>query len=81
VATSIHSQVAAAAGHVAGHLSAAQQAAATRVITDHAYSVGFSKGYVVSAGIALLGLIITVLAIRVKKDDLAGINPMAAPAD
>ena len=81
VATSIHSQVAAAAKHVAGHLSAAQQAAATRVITDHAYSVGFSKGYVVSAGIALLGLIITVLAIRVKKDDLAGINPMAAPAD
>jgi EmrB/QacA subfamily drug resistance transporter len=81
VATSIHSQVASAAKHVAGHLSAAQQAAATRVITDHAYSVGFSKGYVVSAGIALLGLIITVLAIRVKKDDLAGINPMAAPAD
>ncbi len=81
VATSIHSQVAAAAKHVAGHLSAAQQAAATRVITDHAYSVGFSKGYVVSAGIALLGLVITVLAIRVKKDDLAGINPMAAPAD
>jgi len=81
VATSIHSQVAAATKHVAGHLSAAQQAAATRVITDHAYSVGFSKGYVVSAGIALLGLVITVLAIRVKKDDLSGINPMAAPAD
>ncbi|HLK72138.1 MAG TPA: MFS transporter [Streptosporangiaceae bacterium] len=81
VATSIHSQIAAATKHVAGHLSAAQQAAATRVITDHAYSVGFSKGYVVSAGIALLGLVITVLAIRVKKDDLSGINPMAAPAD
>ena len=81
VATSIHSQVAAAAKHVAGHLSAAQQAAATRAITDHAYSVGFSKGYVVSAGIAVLGLLITVLAIRVKRDDLAGINPMAAPAD
>jgi EmrB/QacA subfamily drug resistance transporter len=81
VATSIHSQVASAAKHVAGHLSAAQQAAATRVITDHAYSVGFSKGYVVSAGIALLGLIITVLAIRVKRSDLAGINPMAAPTD
>jgi hypothetical protein len=81
VATSIHSQVAAAAKHVAGHLSAAQQAAATRAITDHAYSVGFSKGYVVSAGIAVLGLLITVLAIRVKRDDLSGINPMAAPAD
>jgi EmrB/QacA subfamily drug resistance transporter len=81
VATSIHSQVAAAAKHVAGHLSAAQQAAATRAITDHAYSVGFSKGYLVSAGIAVLGLLITVLAIRVKRDDLAGINPMAAPTD
>src|SRR5580700_2157776 len=84
VATSIHSQVtaaAAAAKHAAGHLSAAQQAAATRAITDHAYSVGFSKGYVVSAGIAVLGLLITVLAIRVKREDLAGVNPLAAPTD
>ena len=30
--------------------------------------------------IALLALIITVIAIRVKRADLAGINPMAAPA-
>ena len=84
VATSVHSQVAAAAAaakHAAGHLSAAQQAAAARAITDHAYSVGFSKGYVVSAGIAVIGLLITVLAIRVKREDLAGINPMAAPTD
>jgi EmrB/QacA subfamily drug resistance transporter len=81
VANSIHSQAAAAAKHAAGHLSAAQAAAATRAITDHAYSVGFSKGYVVSAGIALLGLLITVLAIRVTRQDLAGINPMAAPTD
>jgi EmrB/QacA subfamily drug resistance transporter len=81
VANSIHSQVAAAAKHATGHLSAAQAAAATRAITDHAYSVGFSKGYVVSAGIALLGLLITVLAIRVTRQDLAGINPMAAPTD
>ncbi len=81
VATSIHSQVAAAAKHAVGHLTAAQQAAATRAITDHAYSVGFSKGYVVSAGIAVLGLLITILAIRVKREDLSGINPMAAPTD
>jgi EmrB/QacA subfamily drug resistance transporter len=81
VATSVHSQVAAAAKHAAGHLSAAQQAAAARAITDHAYSVGFSKGYVVSAGIAVIGLLITILAIRVKREDLAGINPMAAPTD
>jgi EmrB/QacA subfamily drug resistance transporter len=84
VANSIHSQAAAAAAaarHATAHLSAAQQAAAARAITDHAFSVGFSKGYLVSAGIALLGLIITVLAIRVKRDDLTGVNPMAAPTD
>ena len=84
VANSIHSQAAAAAAaakHAAVHLSAAQQAAAMRAITDHAYSVGFSKGYLVSAGIALLALIITVVAIRVKREDLAGVNPMAAPVD
>jgi EmrB/QacA subfamily drug resistance transporter len=81
VANSIHAQVAAAARHVTGHLSAAQQAAATKVITDHAYSTGFAKGYLVSAGIALLGLGITAIAIRVKRSDLAGLTPMAAPAD
>ena len=54
---------------------------AQKAITDHAYSVGFSKGYLVSAGIALLALIITVVAIRVKREDLSGINPMAAPTD
>jgi EmrB/QacA subfamily drug resistance transporter len=83
VANSIHGQVAAAgaAAKHAVHLSAAQQAAVQKAITDHAFSVGFSKGYLVSAGIALLALIITVVAIRVKREDLAGINPMAAPTD
>jgi hypothetical protein len=84
VANSIHAQIAAAtraAGHATTHLSAAAQAAATRMITDHAYSVGFSKGYVVSAGIAALGLLVTILTIRVTKEDLAGIDPMAAPTD
>jgi predicted MFS family arabinose efflux permease len=81
VANSIHSQAAAAAKHAAVHLSVAQQAAAQKAITAHAYSVGFSKGYLVSAGIALLALIITVVAIRVKREDLAGVNPMAAPTD
>jgi MFS family permease len=84
VANNIHAQVAAAAAaakHATVHLSAAQQAAVQKAITDHAYSAGFSKGYLVSAGIALLALIITVVAIRVKREDLAGINPMAAPTD
>ncbi len=72
---------AAAAKTAAAHLSASQAAAAAKAATDHALSYGFSKGYVVSAGIALLALIITVAAIRVTRQDLAGVDPMAAPAD
>jgi hypothetical protein len=63
------------------HLSAAQRAAAAKALTDHALAYGFSRGYLVSAGIAVLALIITIVAIRVKRSDLAGINPMAAPTD
>jgi hypothetical protein len=85
VANSIGSQAAAAAAaakhHAAVHLPAAKAAALPKAVTDHALSVGFAKGYEVSAGIALLALIITVIAIRVKRSDLAGINPMAAPVD
>jgi EmrB/QacA subfamily drug resistance transporter len=82
VANSIHSQVtaaAAAAKHATTHLSAAAQAAAAKAITDHAYSVGFAKGYLVSAGIVFLGLVITAVLIRVTREDLAGVDPMAAP--
>jgi predicted MFS family arabinose efflux permease len=79
VANSIHSQAAAAAKNATVHISAAKQAALQKAISDHALATGFSKGYLVSAGIAALALIITLVAIRVKKSDLAGINPMAAP--
>jgi len=71
VANSIHSQAA----------SAVVTKAAAKAVTDHAYSVGFSKGYLVSAGVALFALIITVVAIRVKREDLAGVDPMAAQTD
>jgi EmrB/QacA subfamily drug resistance transporter len=70
-----------AASAGAAHLSRAQAAAAQQAVTDHALSYGFSHGFVVAAGIAALGLIITLATIRVKREDLAGINPMAAPAD
>jgi EmrB/QacA subfamily drug resistance transporter len=72
---------AAAAKTAAAHLTAAQAAAAAKAATDHALAFGFSKGYVVSAGIAVLALLITVAAIRVTRQDLAGVDPMAAPAD
>jgi EmrB/QacA subfamily drug resistance transporter len=85
VANNVRAQAAAAAAaakhHAAAHLSAAKAAAVQQAVTDHAVSVGFAKGYQVSAGIALLALIVTVIAIRVRRSDLAGINPMAAPAD
>jgi EmrB/QacA subfamily drug resistance transporter len=70
-----------AASSGAAHLSKAQAAAAQKAVTDHALSYGFSHGFVVAAGIAALGLIITLATIRVKREDLAGINPMAAPVD
>jgi EmrB/QacA subfamily drug resistance transporter len=46
---------------------------------NHALAHGFSQGYLVSAGIALLGLVVSLIFIRVKRSDLAGIDPMAAP--
>jgi hypothetical protein len=85
VANNIRAQAAAAAAaakhHAAVHVSAAKAAAVQKAVTDHAVSVGFAKGYEVSAGIAMLALVITVIAIRVRRSDLAGINPVAAPAD
>ena len=84
VANSVRTQQAAAAKTVAaaataGHpLSHAKMAALQTSVYDHALSVGFSHGYLVSAGIAFLGLIITLLTIRVRREDLAGVNPMSA---
>jgi hypothetical protein len=48
-------------------------------IYHHALAVGFSKGFLVSAGIMVLGLIATIVLIRVTREDLAGAqNPMMA---
>src|SRR6266568_4192330 len=79
VASSLRSQAAAAAK--AGHqVSGAKAAALQKAVTDHALATGFSKGFLVSAGIAVLALVITLVAIRVTRKDLAGVDPMAAPA-
>jgi EmrB/QacA subfamily drug resistance transporter len=81
VTNSFRSQAASAAAAAAKtgqHLSAAKQAAAQVAMQNHALATGFSKGFLVSAGIALAALVITLLTIRVRKQDLAGINPMAA---
>ncbi|HEY3958770.1 MAG TPA: MFS transporter [Streptosporangiaceae bacterium] len=69
---------AAAAAAKAGHAVHAKAGAAVpRPIFDHALSYGFSRGFLVSAGIALIGFIVTVLMIRTTKEDLQGVqSPM-----
>jgi EmrB/QacA subfamily drug resistance transporter len=64
---------AAAAGHpiVPTHASMAQ---IQKAVTDHALAAGFSRRFEVSAGVALLGLIITLVMVRVTREDLAGIH-------
>jgi EmrB/QacA subfamily drug resistance transporter len=74
-----HAKAAAIAAAKAGHplhLTAAQAKAAQAGIYDHALSVGFSRGFEVSALIAFIALIVTIAMIRVKREDLAGVQPM-----
>lgn len=74
-----HAKAAAIAAAHAGHpvhLSAAQAKAAQAGIYDHALSVGFSRGFEISALIAFIALLITIAMIRVKREDLAGIQPL-----
>ena len=62
---------AARAGHPL-HMTAMQAKAAQARIFDHALAAGFSRGFEISAGIMLLALIVTVVLIRVTRQDLAG---------
>ncbi len=56
---------------------AAQAKTAAAGIYDHALATGFSRGFEVSAGIAVIALIIDVGMIRVNREDLAGVrSPM-----
>jgi len=81
VASSLRSQAAAAARagvHPAGANAAALQAR----IYHHALATGFSRGYLVSAGIMVLAVVIALVLIRIKRQDLSGTGaePMA-PGD
>jgi predicted MFS family arabinose efflux permease len=76
-----HAKAAAAAAAKAGHPihpSAVQEAAAKIAIANHALAVGFSRGFVVSAGIMLISLVVAITMIHTTKEDLAGIDPMMA---
>jgi predicted MFS family arabinose efflux permease len=75
VASSLRSQAAAAAK--AGlHASAAVQ---TRM-HDHALAVGFSRGYLVSAGVLALAVIVALVVIPAGHQDLSGAGPAPEPA-
>ena len=80
VASSVKCKVrgAAAAAAKAGHVVHAKPGASVPVaIYHHALAVGFSRGFLVSAGIAVLALIVTIVMIRVRREDLAGVpSPM-----
>jgi EmrB/QacA subfamily drug resistance transporter len=80
VSSSVRSQLtaAAAAAARAGHaVHASASTSVPRPILDHALSYGFSRGFLVSAGIAFVGFIVTVLMIRTTKEDLQGVqSPM-----
>ncbi len=78
VASNLRS-VAAASHGAAAHLTPAAARAAQAAVTNHALAYGFSRGYLLSAAIALLALVIAVATITIKREELAGINPMAAP--
>jgi len=60
-----------AAAAKTGHPPAGTAAQVKTAIYDHALSIGFSRGFEVSAGIMLIALIVTIAAIRVKRADLA----------
>ena len=81
VSNTARSQVTAAAAAAAktGHAIHATGGQIPRAIYDHALAAGFSRGFLVSAGIAVIALVITLVGIRVKKEDLAG-DPMALAA-
>jgi EmrB/QacA subfamily drug resistance transporter len=79
VASSLRSQAAAAA-RAGGHVSGARAAALQTQMYDHALATGFSRGYLVSAGVLVLAAIIALTVIRVRRQDLSGADPTSEPA-
>ena len=81
VSNNIKHQVAqaAAAAKAAGHQLPAVKPGANppAAVLSHALAVGISRGFLVASGIAFLALIITVVAIRVRREDLSGATAQA----
>jgi EmrB/QacA subfamily drug resistance transporter len=77
VADSVRTQSAqaAAAAATAGQPVPKPGTAPPASIYEHALTVGFSRAFVVAAGIGLLALLIAIAAIRVRRQDLTGTGP------
>ena len=81
VANSVRTQVAhAAAAAKAGQPLPKPGAPPPASIYDHALAVGFSRAFLVAAGIGLLALLIAIATIRVSRQELAGAAPEPQPA-
>ena len=81
VSNSVRSQVTAlaAAAARAGHpVHATGGGKIPKTIYDNALAIGFSRGFLVSAGIAVISLLTAVFVVRVKRADLAGEQVPAA---
>jgi len=70
VANSMHAHAARTAAATSQSAHQGGQLAATA--HQHALTTGFSRAFLVAAGIALLNLAITIAAIRVRRTDLTG---------
>jgi hypothetical protein len=79
VASNLRSQAAAVAT-TGAPVSHAGAAALQTHIYHHALATGFSRGFLVSAGVMALMLIISLVVIRVKREDLAGASRQAGVA-
>jgi hypothetical protein len=79
VASSLRSQAAAAA-RAGVHATGVRAAALQAHMYAHALATGFSRGYLVSAGVLALAAIIAATMIRLSRQDLSGGNPMSEPA-
>ena len=77
VANSVRTQVAhaAAAAAKAGQPLPKLGTSPPASIYDHALTVGFSRAFLVAAGIGLLALLIAIATIRVSRQELAGAVP------
>jgi hypothetical protein len=71
VANSVHAQAARAAAAAArADYPARPSQAALTAIYHHALATGFSRAFLVASGVMLIGLIIAIVAIRVRRADL-----------